>query len=114
MKLSAITAFSIVSLGSMVQATCFGGGNVRPDHGVEFIEFAMAAGNEMSGTIANGQKKTKFGRTSDNVCLNLSLENKSGAYKETSVEQIMDAWIREWVACEHGGERTYPDELAYA
>jgi hypothetical protein len=115
MKKFSITALFLVSMNALVQADCFGGSNVLPEHPIEFIEFALLAGWEASQkTWDVGGNKKKMGRTSDNVCINLSIENKSNGYLDISMEQAVDAWMREYIGCEHGGRRLYPDGWEYS
>lgn len=100
-------------LSTTVNADCFGGSNKRPDHGIEFVEFAAGAGYEVDGVWSPGSTHLKTGKTSDGVCLNLKLENQSSQTMLMTVEKAMDAWIREWVGCEHGGSTKYGDGWRY-
>lgn len=116
MKLSTFFTLAIASSPALVNARCFGGGNLRPDHGIEVVEFFYAAGCEVQSgaALTPGQEYFKHGKSSDGKCLNVKVKNNGGADYSASSNQLVDAWIREWVGCEHGGTSSYPDGLEYA
>ncbi|KXJ91827.1 hypothetical protein Micbo1qcDRAFT_174851 [Microdochium bolleyi] len=112
MKSSTVIALAI-SCASGATARCFGGSNTRPDHGLEVIEFFYAAGCELQmGTLGAGKEFKKTGKSSDGKCMNVLVKNHGGDRTVTS-DQAVDAWTREWVGCEHGGERSFSDGLEY-
>ncbi|ETS85188.1 hypothetical protein PFICI_03213 [Pestalotiopsis fici W106-1] len=86
---------------------------MRPEHGIEVVDFFFAAGSElqMNPLGANNEFK-KTGKSSDGKFLNVLVKN-NGDERTVSSNQAVDAWIREWVGCEHGGERSYDDKLDY-
>ncbi|KAF7561615.1 hypothetical protein G7046_g2516 [Stylonectria norvegica] len=113
MKTAYIISIAVACAPGLVSARCFGGSNTRPDHGIEVVEFFYAAGCELqSNILGGGAEFSKRGMTGDGKCLNVLVKNHGGDRTVTS-NQAVDAWIREWVGCEHGGESSYDDQLEY-
>ncbi|KAI0123736.1 hypothetical protein BJ170DRAFT_697530 [Xylariales sp. AK1849] len=116
MKPSTIFTLALASSGALVQGKCFGGNNKRPDHGLEVIEFFYSKGCEVqnAGSLAPGNEHIYTGKTTDKKCLNVKVKNNSKDNKGLTSNQMIDAWAREWIGCEHGGTTTYDDKLEYA
>lgn len=113
MKTQNILTLAITLSAPLATARCFGGSNTRPEHGLEVIEFFYAAGCELQqNELAGGSEFKKTGKSSDGKCLNVLVKNH-GDSKTVSSNQAVDAWTREWVGCEAGGERKYDDSLEY-
>lgn len=116
MKPSAVFAIAFVFIPSLVAADCFGGDKQLPDHGLEVIEFMYASGCDLQhfGNLGPGKEFKKSIKTSDNICVNVNVWNKSDSDKTLTASQAVDAWSREWVGCDHGGRRKYDDGLEYS
>ncbi|KAK5737646.1 hypothetical protein LTR17_006508 [Elasticomyces elasticus] len=113
MRTSTILVLAFTFAPGLATASCFGGSNTRPDHGLEVIEFFYAAGCELQqNQLGGGQEYKKTGKSSDGKCLNVLVKNH-GDTRTVSSGQAVDAWTREWTGCEHGGERGYDDNLEY-
>jgi hypothetical protein len=113
MKVSNILALALACAPGLGAAKCFGGGNKRPDHGLEVIEFFYGAGCELQmNQLEGGKEFKKTGKSSDGKCLNVLVKNH-GDTRTVSSNQAVDAWTREWVGCEQGGESSYDDKLEY-
>ncbi|KPM42220.1 hypothetical protein AK830_g4360 [Neonectria ditissima] len=115
MKFFIVAASAVAFLSSSVQGDCFGGSNARPQFPIDFVEHTAIAGFaiEGKGPMESGKEFSYNGKTRDGVCVGLLVKNKSGDTKWVAREQAMDAWMREWIGCEHGGERQYDDKLEY-
>jgi len=113
MKTSNILALAFACLPNLSIAKCFGGSNTRPDHGLEVVSFFYDAGCELQqNPLAGGTEFLKKGTSTDGKCLNVLVKNH-GDTKTVTSDQAVDAWIREWVGCEHGGKSSYDDKLEY-
>jgi hypothetical protein len=113
MKTSNVMALAFACAPSLATATCLGGSNTRPDHGLEVIKFFYDAGCELQqNPLGGGAEFKKTGKSTDGKCLNVLVKNH-GDTKTVTSDQAVDAWAREWVGCEHGGKRTYDDKLEY-
>jgi hypothetical protein len=113
MKASNVIALAFAYAANLAAADCFGGSNKRPDHGLEVIEFFYAAGCELQmNQLESGKEFKKSAKSSDGKCLNVLVKNH-GETRTVSSNQAVDAWTREWVGCEHGGERSYDDSFEY-
>lgn len=113
MKASNIISLAVICAPGLATAKCFGGSNQRPDHGLDVIEFFYTAGCELqSSPLGAGAEFKKTGTSSDGKCLNVLVKNHGDERTVTS-NQAVDAWAREWVGCEHGGESSYDDNLEY-
>ncbi|KAK7423721.1 hypothetical protein QQX98_000911 [Neonectria punicea] len=115
MKFLVVAASTVAFLSSSAQGRCFGGSNTRPQYPIEFVEHTAIAGFAVQGrgALESGKEFSYNGKTQDGVCIGLLVKNKSGGSKWVEREQAMDAWMREWIGCEHGGERQYDDQLEY-
>ena len=116
MKPSTITALALACIPNLAAARCFGGSNQRPFHALEVMSFFYEAGCELQQNpvvpFPDGQFE-KRGKASDGKCLNVLVKNHTPDAQIITSDRAVDAWAREWVGCEHGGEFRYEDGIEY-
>ncbi|KAK3317920.1 hypothetical protein B0H66DRAFT_477942 [Apodospora peruviana] len=103
-------------MATTAAAECFKGSNKRPDHGVNWMEQALVAAQNCEKRGVFPDKAEIWTSTKGKMagtCMSFGLKNLSGGFKSVTTEQVLDAFMREYIGCEHGGKRKYEDGLEY-
>jgi len=113
MQFSNLITATVLAMSTLASARCYGGSNQSPDNKVGTIEAIMLAAIKMSKAyMAPNDEVWSHSKVGD-VCLNYGIKNQSGRSMSVSTEDAIDALAREWVGCEHGGERKYDSGLLF-